>query len=475
MTTSPDALDTSRTIARMQAAMHALFVVLLAVGLVRAVVGALNDSDPHGLHGAARAAVIIIATAGFVALYLSGLLLERRARRADGLSGVSPMADTPATSSETPTTRPVVAPRRKRATPNVVWIIALVVAWMGLLVLARDFAWLAFALYFLVLHVAPRAVAAPLVVAVLAGSVIALAASPETRGAGAVIGPFMGMVVALGIAWVYAQLRRESEARRALVGQLVAAQDDVLATQGELARTQREAGVLAERERLAHDIHDTLAQDFSSIVLLSRAGLARDPDDAVLQQIERQAAEGLTQAREVVHALAPTELADAPLFTALVRLAERLREQTGLDVQTHRDGDARPLGAELDVTLLRIAQGALANVRLHAQATRAGLTLTYDPAAVTLEIIDDGVGFTDDDVARAPLGGNGFGLRAIRERVEAGGGELTIESAPGDGTALLVRMPTPTRHTASTPSNTSPPQSPSAPGTPADPTAQERR
>lgn len=398
--------------------MHVLFVLLFVVGLARALL-TQTTTAPH-------LALLFVASALFMGLYCFGLTLERR---------------------------PVSDARREQLAQ--VWISALVVAWIALLAVAADFAWLAFAFYFLVLYVARRALAAALVAVVLVASVVALASSNSTRGPGSVIGPFMGMLVALGIAWVYVQLRRENDARNLLVDQLVAAQDDVLAAQEELAHAQHRAGVLAERERLARDIHDTLAQGFSSILLLARAGLAReDGDRTLLCQIEEQAAEGLTQSREVVRALAPTELADAPLFAALRRLAERLGEQTGIAVSTTCDGEARPLPSPVEVALLRIAQSGLANVRIHAQASRTGVTLAYSPTDVTLEIIDDGIGFDEAAVERAPLGGSGFGLRAIRERLVELGGQLEVESAPGEGAALFVRIPTATSPAAPSPVTT---------------------
>lgn len=398
--------------------MHVLFVLLFVVGLARALL-TQTTTAPH-------LALLFVASALFMGLYCFGLTLE---------------------------SRPVSDARREQLAQ--VWISALVVAWIALLAVAADFAWLAFAFYFLVLYVARRALAAALVAVVLVASVVALASSNSTRGPGSVIGPFMGMLVALGIAWVYVQLRRENDARNLLVDQLVAAQDDALAAQEELAHAQHCAGVLAERERLARDIHDTLAQGFSSILLLARAGLAReDGEGTLLRQIEEQAAEGLTQAREVVRALAPTELADAPLFAALRRLAERLGEQTGIAVSTTCDGDARPLPSPVEVALLRIAQSGLANVRIHAQASRAGVTLAYSPTDVTLEIIDDGIGFDEAAVERAPLGGSGFGLRAIRERLVELGGQLEVESAPGEGAALFVRIPTATSPAAPSPVTT---------------------
>lgn len=409
-TPSPEALDTSRTIRRMQAAMHVLLVLLLAVGAARALV--------TGAHTAARVVLLLAGTGLFAALYVSGLGLERRARRADAGA----------------------AARNGHVTQ--VWVAALVAGWVLLLGVAHDFAWVAFALYFLVLHVARRALAVALVLVVFVASVAALNLDASTRGPGSVAGPFIGMLVALGIAWVYAQLQRENAARTSLVTRLFAAQEDVLATQEELALAQHQAGVLAERERLARDIHDTLAQGFSSILLLSRAGLAREPDATLLRQIEQTAGDGLTQAREVVHALAPTELTESPLASALERLGARLGEQGGVHVTAAVEGAARTLPVDVDVALLRIAQGALANVRLHARAGRAAITLRYETDAVTLEIIDDGVGFHADALRPFSPGGGGFGLRAIRERAEAAGGSLTLESAPGDGTAVVVTLPT---------------------------------
>lgn len=429
MSTADPTTDSERTIRIMQAAMHVLFVVLLVVGVVRALTG---DASP---------VAVIAASIVFTAVYLSGLLVERRARRAQALRAA------------------------QESHTGQVWIIALTAAWCLTLVAAPDFAWVAFGLYFLVLHVAVRPIAVALVAVVLVASIAALASRPGAQNAGSVVGPVMGMIVAIGISWIYAQLRAESTRRRELVTQLVAAQDDVLATQETLALAQHRAGVLAERERLAHDIHDTLAQGFSSIVLLSRAGLARAsngaepigpdatrPDAAtvsLLEQIETTAAQGLADSREVVHALTPSDLVDAPLSGALERLTARLTEHTGIRADTTCDGEPRALPAPVDVALLRIAQSALANVRTHSRAERVGVTLSYRPDDVGLEIIDDGIGFTDADVERAPLGGSGFGLRAMRERLETLGGRLEIESSPGEGAAVIATIPTTGPYTAS--------------------------
>ena len=403
----PRLRETDAAIHAMQAAMHVLFVVLLGVGLIRALSGPANPVP------------IVTLTVAFVAIYATGLLIERRSIKAE---------DQPHT------------PQDRADRLGLLWIVALILGWCALLVAAGDFVWLAFALYFLILHVAARPFSFALVGVVLSASLVSLLTAGDRRP-GVVIGPVMGMLVALGISWVYAQLRAENEARRRLVAELTASRDDLLAAQEELARTQHEAGALAERTRLARDIHDTLAQSFSSILLLSRAGLTKTPADSLLGQIEATAASGLTDARGVVHALAPAEL-DAPLAQALTRLADRLEEQTGIATHVTTDGAPRPLSTTLDVALLRVTQSALANVRLHSRATRAGITLSYEPADVRLEIIDDGIGFTTRDVETAPQRGSGFGIAAMRSRLAELGGTLDIESAPGEGTALIVTLPT---------------------------------
>ena len=246
------------------------------------------------------------------------------------------------------------------------------------------------------------------------------------------------------MAWVYSQLRAESEARRSLVQQLTATRDDLVATHDELAVAQRQAGVLAERSRLARDIHDTLAQGFSSIVLLSRAGLTGSPDAerlrSLMEQVEQTAATGLQDARTVVHALTPDELSEAPLPAALGRLLDRLASQTGLRTDLVVDGSARALPTAVEVALLRLSQGALANVRQHADASRVTVTLTYQDDAVVLDVVDDGRGF-DPAAPRVRNNGSGFGLRAMRERLSDLGGTLTIEASPGEGTAVGASVP----------------------------------
>ncbi|MDF8266429.1 sensor histidine kinase [Luteipulveratus flavus] len=400
----PGVTGSSPVIRSMQLAMHGLFVLLLAVGTVRAV--QVGDHLPW----------VVLACAAIALWYAAGLVAA-------------------------PGARPLVGR---------VWLLGLVALWGVAVLLSAELSWVAFALFFLVLHLLPR-VPALLVVAAITVVVIAVQLADGDGGSAAarVIGPSFGALVAIGVAWVYSRLREESEERRRLVHELTVARDDLLSTYDELAVAQRQAGVLAERSRLARDIHDTLAQGFSSIVLLSRAGLAGDAVRlrGLIEQIERTAATGLADARTVVQALTPDELEEAPLPAALGRLLDRLHEQTGIRTDLVVDGEPRALPTAVEVALLRIAQGALANVRQHAAADRVTLTITYQDDATQLDVVDDGRGFDPSDT---PIrsNGSGFGLRAMRERLTGLSGTLAVESTPGDGTAVAASVPLGTGATA---------------------------
>ncbi len=212
-----------------------------------------------------------------------------------------------------------------------------------------------------------------------------------------------------------------------------------------LMRQVSEAAVLEERQRLAREIHDTLAQDFTSIVThLEAAESALDtaPDvaRAHLDRARRAAREGLREARRVVWALRPDILTRTDLAQALERVAHRWSEETGTPAHVTVTGTPRPLPGDLDVVLLRAAQEALNNVRKHARASRVDITLTYMDDQVILDVQDDGVGFDPASLSDSP----GFGPRAMRERVEARGGHVIVESAPGEGTTVVTILPTTT-------------------------------
>ncbi|MBT2500965.1 sensor histidine kinase [Curtobacterium sp. ISL-83] len=236
---------------------------------------------------------------------------------------------------------------------------------------------------------------------------------------------------AMGI-WM-TRLAHLAEERRRLL-------EELRATQDSLAEAHRTAGVTSERERLAREIHDTVAQDLAGIVMLTeraRGDLAAariNQLDERLSVLEDSARSALEESRTLVAAGASGTTGDS-LAGALHRLAERHTRETGVPVVVEASECA--LDRDAQVVLLRVAQEALANVRAHAQAGSAHLHLVVDAEQVVLRITDDGVGF--DTTGAFP----GHGLRGLRDRLALAGGTCTITSAPGEGTTITVALPTP--------------------------------
>jgi signal transduction histidine kinase len=325
------------------------------------------------------------------------------------------------------------------------WLAVLLATWMVLLVLSPDAVYLAFPWFFLLLHLLPRAVGLVAVAVTTAAAVAGFAWHQETFTAAMAIGPILGAGVAIATVLGYQALQAESEQRRRLIVELDR-------TRAELAAVEHRTGVLDERERLAREIHDTLAQGLSSIQLLLRAaGRALDParemDPAkasdLVEQARRAAQENLAEARRFVRALAPGDLEESTLAAALQRLCDTTSARTGIRVSFHEVGHVTALTTAVEVALLRIAQAALGNTAQHSQATRADVTLTMMDSAVTLDVVDDGTGFD----ARAPIppvaaaaGRGGFGLRSMQSRAAELGGVLTVESQPGRGTAVSAHF-----------------------------------
>ena len=241
----------------------------------------------------------------------------------------------------------------------------------------------------------------------------------------------MAFAMALGL-WI-ARIIRQSRRRAELVAELAE-------TRAELAEVSREAGALAERERLAHDIHDTLAQGFTSVLLLleaARSALPDDPDTACrhLDRARDTARENLAEARALVAALTPPDLLRTSLPEALRRLVERVGTETGPRAELAVTGPPRGLPTEHEVALLRMAQESLANVRRHAAADRVEVSLVYEPDRVSLRVRDDGRGF---DPAARP---DGYGLAGIHARALRIGGTASVEAAPGSGVLVRVDVP----------------------------------
>lgn len=225
-------------------------------------------------------------------------------------------------------------------------------------------------------------------------------------------------------------------------GQLIA---ELEATRTALAAAHHEQGVMAERERMAREIHDTLAQGFTSIVMLAQAAsAARDAQRRTerLSMIEEVARDNLAEARALVAAFGPVDLSGSDLAQALRRLADRFGRETGLEVEVGLDGDGGGLSRDQQVVLLRVVQEALTNVRRHARARRVRIRLAHDDQGARLEVLDDGVGFAPERSGDPQAAGReGFGLAGMRARLHEVGGQVDVASSPGSGTLVQVRVP----------------------------------
>ncbi|MFD5181015.1 histidine kinase [Nocardia sp. NPDC058379] len=322
-----------------------------------------------------------------------------------------------------------------RHSNRVMWFAALVATWAVLVVLAPSFAWCAVPLVYTGLRILSVRVAVTLVCALTALVVFSQVRIAGWLDPNLVLAP---PAVAAVTTVLFVGMRRQTEHQAALI-------DDLVRTRQELAETERREGTLAERERLAMEIHDTLAQGLSSQrMLLQAADLVWDSDPGLARDHLRSAAEiaerDLAEARRFVHDLAPADLAaGGSLAAALTALAARESSDT-LTVRCHLEGTPGPLPQRVEATLLRVAQGALANVREHAAASTATITLTSLDDQIVLDVADDGRGFDPGEMAD-PAEHRGHGLPAIRARVRQLGGTCAIESAPGDGTVLSVAIP----------------------------------
>ena len=271
-----------------------------------------------------------------------------------------------------------------------------------------------------------------LTLAVFVALVVALGSSAnELRSIGVSMGVSLLFSLLLGV-WI-ARVIEQSRDRGALI-------EELEATRTELAEAHHAQGVMAERERFAREIHDTLAQGFTSVVMLSQAAQAQRPRDpsAVSDQlaaIERTARENLAEARAVVAAFSPVALDGTDLAGALQRLADRFGAETGVAVTVAVGTESLGLPRDREVVLLRAAQEALANVRRHADAAAVTIRLVLADGTAQVEVSDDGSGFD-------PAAANGFGLNGMRDRVQDVGGDMDVVTGPGRGTRIRVRVPT---------------------------------
>lgn len=232
-----------------------------------------------------------------------------------------------------------------------------------------------------------------------------------------------------------------SEQRRVAVGQLEAALRENAGLHAQLVSQAREAGTLDERQRMAREIHDTVAQGLTGVITQLEAANQIKGDSAEQQRhldnAARLARESLGEARRSVQAILPIPLENGRLPEALADVANQWSALNEVRVQVTTTGAVQWLHPEVEVTLLRVAQEALANVAKHAGASRVVLTLSFMEDMVTLDVRDDGIGFSQMEKAD----NGGFGLTAMRQRVARLAGTVEIESEPGAGTAISVTVP----------------------------------
>ena len=397
----------------LRVSLHVGFAVLLLVALVRLLAA--------GVHGAAWLHVgLALCLAG---VYLAGTVLEKRHSVRPGRLDPRPL--------------------------SAWWLAAVCLLWLLLIWGSADFVWLAFPLFFLQLHVLPRG---PALAAIAASTVMVVAALWFHNGGPAgsqlqlpmVLGPAFGAAFAVVTGLAYRALYLEAENQRL-------AAEELRRTRAELARSQHDAGTLAERTRLAREIHDTLAQGFSSIVLMGRSaeqaldagdtGLARNR----LRTVQDTAAANLAEARNFVRGLQSPDLEQSSLVDSLRRLCAQTETEAAargaaLSCRLEVEGTPAELPNPYRTTLLRAAQSSLANVWAHANAGTAVVTLSFLGSEVAMDIFDDGAGF---DPAAVPnrADGSGYGLMSLRDRVVALAGTLDLESAPGEGTVVAIRLP----------------------------------
>lgn len=252
---------------------------------------------------------------------------------------------------------------------------------------------------------------------------------------GLVVASAITITLSLGLGLFIAHLTEESVARADTIAELRKAQE-------QLAASEHERGIQAERERVSREIHDTLAQGFTSVITLSRAAeaaLSRGDVDAARERlalIEGTAKDNLSEARIIVAEMTPGHLQSRSLVEALQRLCDAVTRESEMTVRLDIVGEPAPLGGRAEVVFLRTAQEALANVRRHARADSVTVLITYaDRHRVELVVTDDGIGFDDDN------GHRGFGLDGMAARAQAVGGTASVHSALGSGTTIRLEIP----------------------------------
>ena len=226
------------------------------------------------------------------------------------------------------------------------------------------------------------------------------------------------------------------------VAEALAGQATLAMQMARLSETARQSAVLEERNRIARDIHDTLAQGFTGVVVnLEASSRALKKDDQALAAVHIEharelAQHGLAEARQSVQALRPHPPDDASIQTELQALAALLQETGAVQAKFECTGEARSIAPEVWTEMIRIAQESTTNVLKHAQANNVNIALAYEPHSLSLTVSDDGLGFELTLDAH-----DGFGLIGMQERAKRIGARLHIQGRPGQGTRILLSVP----------------------------------
>ena len=319
------------------------------------------------------------------------------------------------------------------------WIF-IAVALAGFTVAASLSQWATFALFALTpevfLLLTPGPAAGVIVALNLAPLVVRLLVEPFT--AANLVQQFgeaaFSIVFSLFFAERIRSVLRETQARQRLI-------DELHEREAEVAALSAARGAEQERTRIAREMHDTLAQGFTSIVTLGHAVQGEfDTDPAAarrhIELITATAQENLAESRRIIAALSPARLAHDSLPQALGRVVAGFTAETDVDAKLEVRGTAHASSPGTEVVVLRIVQEALANARKHARATQVAVVIEYAPDAVVVEVRDDGTGFD----TTAPTAG--FGLKGMDSRVLESGGTLDVTSKPGAGTTVRASLPT---------------------------------
>jgi signal transduction histidine kinase len=299
--------------------------------------------------------------------------------------------------------------------------------WLPLTILAPSFGWCGFALFFAVHRVIRGRLAIVISTAIVVAVSIGLLVMSKGDDLGLVLGPFFGGLV---LTYAYTALDRALDAQQVLIGELID-------TREQLADTEREAGAMVERERVASELHDTVVQSTASALLMLESDDLRggSPSPAV-REARESLRKSLIETRRMLHGLADPR-ADADSLAAVVE-AQSLAAEASFSLAGHE----RIVSEAVAHALARVTQEALVNARKHAHASAVHVTLTFFDDAVGIDVADDGIGFDPEAVgAEASETSSSFGIRAMTWRMQNLGGTLTVESRPGEGAVVSAIVP----------------------------------